>query len=175
MKKLCIALLLLPSVSFAESVNFFGVHYATVNGNSDEISANGYKLDYKRVYEGFSAGLDYTVIDFEHSLIETKDREQEVNASLDFGFSGSFDTGILYVGLGAEMYNGSNQNYLVKFGAAKRSGEGLDFDFNLSSQHGDIILGGSLQGPIGNSSIRWEAGFTHFETTTATAGFSLPF
>ena len=175
MKKLCFALFLLPTVSFAESVNFFGVHGATVNGIPDEISANGYKLEYKRVYEGFSAGLNYTVIDFEDNLAKTKDREQEVNANVDFGFSGSFDTGALYVGLGAELYNGSNENYLVKFGAAKRSGVGLDFDFNISSKSGDIILGGSLLGQIASSNVGWEVGFTHFEATTAFAGFSLVF
>jgi len=177
MKKIALALLLLPAVSFAENINFIGAQYTWMSGISDEEKVDGYMVGYERVFgDGFAAALDYIVLDTENKTLGTKDRHQEVNASVDFAFIGSFKTGAVYIGLEKELYNGSNNKYLTKVGVATRSGEGLDFDFNISTRHGDIGLGGSMRGQLSDGIMGWELGFTHvLNKTTSFAGLSLAF
>jgi len=177
MKKLALTLLLLPVLSFADNVHFFGTQYAWMSGIPNDESANGYTISYKSVIdEKLSVGLSYVDMDITNRTTDVSIERLEVNASADYAFIGSFDTGALYLGLETDLHDNPDSSFLTKIGVATRSGEGFDFDFNISSRHGDIGLGASMRGPLAESVIGWEIGFTHVvNQTTSFAGLSLAF
>jgi hypothetical protein len=177
MKKIALALLLLPAISFAENVNFIGTQYSWMSGIANEENASGYAISYRSVMDKkISAGLSYVVIDVDNVITGAWSKREEVNASVDFAFIGSFDTGAVYMGLDTDLRDDPDRSYLTKLGVATRSGKGLDFDVNISTRHGDIGLGGSIRGPLSDTIIGWEIGFTHvLDSTTSFAGLSLAF
>lgn len=97
MKNFAFALLLLPAMSFAETVSFVSVDFGAGSDNIDTVGSIGYEA----VLEGkLSAGINYTDIQYgdgsEYDSIE-------VNVDVAFG---SFNTGSLYAGVGTVMpYN----------------------------------------------------------------------
>jgi hypothetical protein len=178
MKKLALTLLLLPVLSFADNVNFFGTQYTWMSGIPDEEpTTHGYTISYESVIdETISAGFSYVNLNATDETTKVMSEMQEVNVSADFAFAGSFDTGALYVGLQADLHDNSDRSFLTKIGVASRSGKGFDFDANISSSYGDIGIGGSIRGQLPESAMGWEIGFMHIDdSTTNFAGISLAF
>jgi len=152
MKKLGLALLLLPTISFADDVHFIGADYAWVSGVSG-LNIDGYTVSYRAVIdESFSAGLEYVVIDAEN-YYGSGYRTDYTVAKVDFAF-GSFKTGSLYAGVGIGFVDGDNAE-AVEVGFAKRSGEEFDYGLAVIFEDGDSAVEASIRAPLGDSGLGW--------------------
>ncbi len=160
MKKIALALLLLPSISFADNVNFFAAEFG--KGSN---SINSLNIGYEAVIDGkLSVGLDYIDLQFEDGT-----EYDTIEVNVDFAF-GSFETGSLYVGVGTAMpYNMStnmkllneliesdssvhdNLSTAVNTGFSKRSGDGLDFDLGVMVVDNYKLYKASMRAPLGDS------------------------
>lgn len=159
MKKFALALLLLPAISFAENVNFVSAEFGIGSDSVDTIGGIGYEA----VIAGkLSAGLNYTEIHFD----DGSDYDAiEVNVDAAFG---SFDTGSLYVGVGAMMAYNNDSDFLdglfvsepsanddlttaFNAGFAKRSGDDLDYDIGVVFVDNYKIYTASLRASLGDS------------------------
>ena len=133
MKNIVFALLLLPAVSFAENVNFFGAKYAWMSGTPDEISVDGYTVGYTSVIdEKLSAGVSYVVMDAE-TYGGYGVRADYAVAKIDFAF-GSFNAGSLYAGAGMAFADGETA-VGVSF-RAPLGDSGLGWEFGVVGSDG---------------------------------------
>ena len=174
MKNIVFALLLLPAVSFAENVNFFGAKYAWMSGIPDEISVDGYTVGYTSVIdEKLSAGVSYVVMDAE-TYGGYGVRADYAVAKIDFAF-GSFNAGSLYAGAGMAFADGETAEAFT-VGFAKRSGEEFDYDFAVAFDDGETAVGVSFRAPLGDSGLGWEFGVVGSDgITTTSTGLSISF
>lgn len=173
MKKLGLALLLLPTISFADNVNFVGAEYAWTSGYTG-LNVDGYTVSYKAVIdENLSAGLGYVVIDVE-DYYGYGYRSDVAIAQVDYAF-GSFKTGSLYAGVGIGFSDGNTEE-AVEVGFAKRSGEGFDYGLAVTFDDGDSAVEASFRAPLGDSGLGWTFGVGVSDGITASrTGLNIAF
>jgi hypothetical protein len=182
MKKIALALLLLPTISFAENVNFFNAEIGIGGDNIDTVNSIGYEA----VVGGkLSAGLKYVDLQFEDG---SKYDSLEIN--VDYAFN-TFDTGSLYTGVGTVMpYNEGGDilggilqspnsahdklSTAVKAGYSKRSGDSLDFDIGVVFVDNYTMYKASLRVPL-NGDFGLTYAVTQIESGTALASLGLSF
>lgn len=179
-KSLLVLLLVLPTLSFANTV-----HLASANITSQD-SIRGYSFAYTAVFE-----RQY-MLSFGYADASKDDRSiSAVSADISYGFQ-SFETGSTYVSLGvADIDNStvtistsigdialdsSGGSGFARVGYAKLSGEGLDYDLSLFSMDGETSVGASIRGALDDSDWGWQLGIASDGDEAAfSAGFSLMF
>jgi len=161
MKKIALALLLLPAMSFADNVNFVGVEYGIGSDSVDTVGGIGYE---SVIVDKLSVGINYTDIHYDDGS-----KYDFVEVNVDYAF-GSFSTGSLYTGLGTVMpYNEEGDildgviqsspsvhddlSTAVSAGFSKRSGEGLDYDMAVVFVDNYKLYTASLRAALGKSGL----------------------
>lgn len=170
MKKLFFALLLLPTVSFADNVNFASLNHVTLSDGIE--SVNGYSLGYQGVFDG-KISLALTHFESQDDICDGCDIQSLV-ASYAFG---SFDEGSFYLGASVgDSSEADESSHGINIGYAKSSGNGLDYNVSAAVVEGIAAFGVTLRAPIGDSGLGWQVGLAESEgVTTTTAGLSMAF
>jgi hypothetical protein len=148
MKKLLLALILLPASSFAENVTFAGTQYYRLSGFGDSLDGYAFGL----MTAGEKASFSLTHVRLSEGGLDAD--ITSVDAEYAFG---SWRDGSWYAGIGFTDGEGSSEGSL-SLGYGKRSGEGLDYDIGLVYMDGETAFGGSLRGEIGDSGWGWQVG-----------------
>lgn len=170
MKKLILALLLLPAFSFADNVNFVSLNHMTLDDGTE--SLNAYSVGYQGVFGGkLAVGLSHL-----KSQDDTCDGCDIQSLSANYAF-GSFDDGSFYLGVafgdGSELDDSTDG---INIGYAKINSDGLDYNVSASAVEGVTALGVTLRAPIGDSGLGWQVGLSDTDgVTTTMAGISIAF
>tara|TARA_R110000764_G_scaffold21549_1_gene54394 strand:+ start:75 stop:578 length:504 start_codon:yes stop_codon:yes gene_type:complete len=167
MKKLMLAMLFLPAVSFADNVNFVSLNHVTLDDGFE--SVNAYSVGYQGVFGGkIAVGLSH--LESQDDVCDDCDI-QSLSANYAFG---SFDEGSVYLGAVLVEDEGSTEGFTIGF--AKISGDGLDYNFSAAVVEGVTAMGVSLRAPIGDSGLGWQVGLAESDgITTTMAGLSMAF
>ena len=168
MKKLAIALFLLPAFSFAESVDFVGVKYE--NGAGDAAGIDGYSIGVKSVMD------EKSMLEFSYRNLSSEiDSAYAFSTSLKFALH-SFATGSAYIG-GAYTWAEYDSELNPTVGYAKVTGEGLDYDVSVTFvDEGEDAITATLRGPVGDSGLGWSAGVgSDGDVTVTTLGLNVVF
>ena len=170
MKKLMLALLFLPAVSFADNVNFFSIGHMTLDDGLE--SVNAYTVGYQRVFDGnFSLSLSHL-----ESLDDVCDDCDFQTLSANWAL-GSYNEGSFYLGVShtdAGGLIGSSDG--INIGYAKVNGVGLDYNVSASVVEGVAAYAVTLRAPIGDSGLGWQVGLADEDgVSTTMAGISIAF
>jgi hypothetical protein len=167
MKKLVLALSLLPVLAIADNVTFIGADYARASGFGE--SVDGYQIGVKSVFDGkVDATLSYT------KLSEGGASADATGLTVNYGF-GNFSEGSFYAGAGYVDGSGSGEGSL-QLGYAKTSGGGFDYDVGIFNVDGETSAQAKVRGQIGDGGLGWSVGLSHDGDISAqTAGINYRF
>jgi outer membrane usher protein FimD/PapC len=180
MKKIALALLLLPAISFADSVNYANLNLAMLD--SDYVSSDAIELSLQSVleeklsiYVGFLYAVDGAFDNDEVALLPDVKK-------LSFAYAlDSFSDGSFYLGAGARNVDvAADTDAELSIGYAKFSGNELDYNVSLSNIDGDgeseFEFGLALYGLVGDSGLGWNASLrTGTDVDVTSVGLSFKF
>ena len=157
MKKIALALLLLPSISFADNVNYANLNYAKLD--SDFGSADAYEVSLQTVLEeklSIYVGLLFAE---DGALTNNEVSDFPDAKELSFAYAlNSFNEGSFYLGAGVLDFDVADSAELVaSIGYAKLSGDELDYNVSISDIDGESVFGLALSGLVGDSGLGWNA------------------
>jgi hypothetical protein len=185
MKKLVLALLLLPVIANANSTSYWEIEHTTAK---DEFDMHGVAEKYDI---NFVIASDSYVFNASYIISETiiDEKEYQVDVSLKKSI-GSFYKGSVYAGYGLKFYDkkysediimrgleGDDILDTVLLGYAKYNSKGIGFDVVASFEDdGDSSLGLTLRNPIGKNGAGLLLGISSDEVGTSTSfGYSHAF
>ena len=160
-----VLLLILPALSYANSVRMVNASVHNQDGN------NGYCLGYTGINNKFITTLSYS------NFSEDQWRSSGFSAGLNYGFQ-SIDTGSVYFGLGVAnikvsssvgkvgpnnlnlRIEASDLHSFARLGYTKLSGAGIDYDYSIISMDGETTYGAVWRGAINDDGLGWLFGIS---------------
>ena len=176
MKKIALALLLLPAISFADNVNYANLNFAILD--SDYGSADAYEVSLQTVLEEkLSIYVGFLYVEggaFEND--EVGDLPDAKKLSFAYALD-SFSEGSFYLGLGVRDFDvADSPEPELSIGYAKFSGDELDYNVSLSDIDGESEFGLALYGLVGDSGLGWNASLrTGTDIDVTSVGLSFKF
>ena len=158
-----VLLLILPALSYANSVRMVNASVHNQDGNT------GYGLGYTGINNKFITTLSYS------NFSEDQWRSSGFSAGLNYGFQ-SIDTGSVYFGLGVAnvkvsssvgtvgpnnlnlRIEASDLHSFARLGYTKLSGAGIDY--SIISMDGETTYGAVWRGAINNNGLGWLFGIS---------------
>lgn len=166
MKKIALALLLLPAISFAENVSYVDLNMTIFDAGHD--SVDGFEAGLKTVFDG-KLSVDVGHFYAEDSDVSPSIKELSVAYAID-----SFTEGSFYVEAG--VVDAGSAELASTVGYAKLSGSGIDYDVSVSRIDGQNVIGLGLSGREGDSGLGWNASLrTDGEVDITSVGLSFIF
>lgn len=160
-----VLLLILPALSYANSVRMVNASVHNQDGNT------GYGLGYTGINNKFITTLSYS------NFSEDQWRSSGFSAGLNYGFQ-SIDTGSVYFGLGVAnvkvsssvgtvgpnnlnlRIEASDLHSFARLGYTKLSGAVIDYDYSIISMDGETTYGAVWRGAINDDGLGWLFGIS---------------
>ena len=193
MKKLVLALLLLPVIANANSTSYWEIEHTAAKGEFDMLGVDE-KYDINAVIASDSYVFNASYI-ISETIIDEKEYQIDISLKKSIG---SFYKGSVYAGYGLKFYDKKYSEYIINkklkapgdeyidsddildtvlLGYAKYNSKGIGFDVVASFEDdGDSSLGLTLRNPIGKNGAGLLLGISDDEVGISTSfGYSHAF
>ena len=180
MKRLVLALLLLPVISNANATSYWEIEHTAAKGEFDMHGvADEYSINFVTIGDRYASKASYVIADFAGN-----ERDYQVDIDLKASVR-DFSEGSVYLGYALKFYSSDSMRGLegddildtVLLGYAKYNSKGIGFDVVASFEDdGDSSLGLTLRNPIGKNGAGLLLGISSDEVGTSTSfGYSHAF